>query len=154
MSKLWTIINRDRHEFLVGGGGGCGGMLPQNILKIGSLKTPFSALSGRKMWQNGTDFLLLLPKKSGYQVIAPILPKYDGEIIETEKDENRNMSSWCTLHTFIHLCYTTVVFNTRLKEGDFLPTSFEVILPFTQSMLCLKINWPQSQESNITEICF
>ena len=35
--------------------GVCGGMLPQKILKIGSLKTPFSALSGRNMWQNGTE---------------------------------------------------------------------------------------------------
>ena len=101
-----------------------------------------------------TFFLLLLPK-SGYQVIAPILPKYDGQIIEIEKDENRNMCSWCTLHTFIHLCYNTAVFNTRLNEGDFLPTSFEVILAFTLSMLCLKINWPQlKKESDITEICF
>ena len=41
------------------------------------------------------------------------------------------MYSWCTLHTFIYVCYTTVVFNTRLKEGDLLPTSFEVILAFT-----------------------
>ena len=56
-------------------------MLPQKILKIGSLKTPFSALSGRNMWQNGTE----------NQVIAPILPKYDGQIIEIEEDENRNM---------------------------------------------------------------
>ena len=35
--------------------GGCGGMLPQKILKIGSLKAPFSALSGRNMWQNDTE---------------------------------------------------------------------------------------------------
>ena len=34
---------------------GSGGVLPQKILKIGSLKTPFSALSGRNMWQNGTE---------------------------------------------------------------------------------------------------
>ena len=33
------------------------------------------------MWQNGTE----------NQVIAPILPKYDGQIIEIEEDENRNM---------------------------------------------------------------
>ena len=35
--------------------GGSGGILLQKILKIGSLKTPFSALSGRNMWQNGTE---------------------------------------------------------------------------------------------------
>ena len=45
VSNLWTIINRDnersRREFL----GGSGGMLPQIILKIGSLKnTIFSTL--------------------------------------------------------------------------------------------------------------
>ena len=34
---------------------GSGGVLPQKILKIGSLKTPFSALSGRNMLQNGTE---------------------------------------------------------------------------------------------------
>ena len=55
---------RKGHKFL----GGSGGMVPQKILKTGSIKTPFSALSGRNMWQNGTEklvtfFLLLLPKK-------------------------------------------------------------------------------------------
>ena len=35
--------------------GGSGGILLQKILKIGSLKTPFSALPGRNMWQNGTE---------------------------------------------------------------------------------------------------
>ena len=54
VSNLWTIINQDerrRRKFL----GGSGGKLLQNILKIGSLKTPFSAHSGRSMWQNGTE---------------------------------------------------------------------------------------------------
>ena len=74
--------------------------------------------------------------------------------MEIEKDENRNMCSWCTLHTFIHLCYTTIVFNTRLKEGDFLPTSFEVILAFTLSMLCLKINWPQRKKVTLLKFVF
>ena len=64
------------------------------------------------------------------------------------------MCSWCTLHTFIHLCYTTIVFNTRLKEGDFLPTSFEVILAFTLSMLCLKINWPQRKKVTLLKFVF
>ena len=74
VSNLWTIINRDnerqRRKFL----GGCGGMLPQKILKIGSLKTSFSALSGQNMWQNGTEIwwhfssYFNLPKKGGYQV--------------------------------------------------------------------------------------
>ena len=57
---------------------GSGGMLPKKILKIGSLKTPFSALSGRNMWQNSTEscdvFPLTFTYKCGYQVIAPILP--------------------------------------------------------------------------------
>ena len=55
VSNLWTIMNRDnkrlRREFLEGPGG----MLPQKIVKIGSLKTSFSALSGQNMWQNGTE---------------------------------------------------------------------------------------------------
>ena len=55
VSNLWTIINRDNERLLCEFLGGCGGMLPQKILKIGSLKTPFSALSGRNMWQNGTE---------------------------------------------------------------------------------------------------
>ena len=90
-------------------------MFTQKNLKIG--KAPFSALSGRNTWKMalkiGDVFPLTFTLKSGYQVIAPILAKYDGQIIEIEKDENRNMCSWCTLYTFIHLCYTTVVFNTR-----------------------------------------
>ena len=44
----------------------------------------------------GDVFPLTFTLKSGYQVIAPFLPKYDGQIIEIEKDENRNMCSWCT----------------------------------------------------------
>ena len=63
--NLWTIINRDnghrRREFL----GGSGGMLPQKILKIGSLKTPFSALSGRNMWQNLKDEIIFFCMNSG-----------------------------------------------------------------------------------------
>ena len=61
-------------------------MLRQKNLKIGSLKTPFSALSGRNMWQNGTEnwrrfssyFYL---KKWLY---SPNKLKYDGQIIEIE----------------------------------------------------------------------
>ena len=55
VSNLWTIINLDnerrRRKFL----GGSRGMLPPKILKIGSLKTPFSILSGQNVWQNGTE---------------------------------------------------------------------------------------------------
>ena len=67
VSNLWTIINWDnerrRCKFL----GGVRGMLPQKILKIGSLKTPFSALRPKYVakwhWKLGMFFLLLLPKK-------------------------------------------------------------------------------------------
>ena len=55
LSNLWTSINRDnerrRREFL---GGVWGRTSPENF-EIGSLKTPFSALWGRNMWQNGTE---------------------------------------------------------------------------------------------------
>ena len=60
VSNLWTIINLDnecrRRKFL----GGSGGMLSPNILKIGSLKTPFSILSGQNVWQNGTEIAVSL----------------------------------------------------------------------------------------------
>ena len=52
VSNLWTIKNRDNERRRLGGRGG---MHPQKILKIGSLKTPSPALSGRSMWQNGTE---------------------------------------------------------------------------------------------------
>ena len=38
------------------------GACSQKTLKIGSLKTPFSALSGRNMWQNGTDNFIIFHK--------------------------------------------------------------------------------------------
>ena len=107
------------------------------------------------MWQNGTknwwrfsSYFYLKKWLSGNSTY--ILPKYDGQIIEIEKDENRNMCSWCTLHISIHLCYTTIV----LKEGYFLPTSFEVILAFTLSMLCLKINWQQRKKVTSLKVVF
>ena len=39
-----------------------GGMLLRKTLKNGSLETPFSSLSGRNMWQNGTDNFIIYHK--------------------------------------------------------------------------------------------
>ena len=78
VSNQWTIINRDNkrrgHEFL----GGLVACSPRKFWKLEALKTPFSALSGQNMWQNGIEnwwrfslYFYLKKCLSGYSTYTP-----------------------------------------------------------------------------------
>ena len=71
---------------------------------------------GKMALKIGDIFPLIFTPKSGYQVIAPILPKYDGQIIEIEKDKNCNMCSWCTFTLFFRFInYHKITLNIPFK---------------------------------------
>ena len=144
VSNLWTVINRDSSRLWRELLGGSGGMVLRKFWKLEAIKHHFqhsqAEICGKMALKVGDVFPLTFTYKCGYQVIAPILPINTMVKLEIEKKENRNICSCCTLHTFIHSYYTTVVFSTRLKEGHF--------VAFTLSMLSLKMNWPQRNASS------